>query len=367
MSSLNIIWDCYQAAGGQGDNSTMSRRIADLRNVHQLMAHGVAITSYDYCHLSKRQDALRICCAAMLEEKSVDYTRLNRVANLLSLPESCGLQELILAAQGANQEEVMVTCARRLLICLEDASMAEACYVAAQCLNRSSRANDTIELQAQLAAKAATYCSGECLLDATELCRLVNLRQLIHKRSTEVGASPDVYQSVSSLGVYQDFTTPILNRDIMKYLSTAQARVLPSVKPALGTNTIVGVSARVSVKEAAVVLGEFAKECLSVVQVLRGCRQLMPALYVAYASDSLVQLLFSDLRSVERVSVYNAAVAKHFDELSSQLLVRVMTANRPEVPDMALATSCLLILGPQEGYKYLGMGTCFSLQDLCFI
>ena len=31
-----------------------------------------------------------------------------------------------------------------------------------------------------------------------------------------------------------------------------------------------------------------------------------------------------------------------------------MTANRSDVPDMTLATSCLLILGPKEGYKSLG-------------
>ncbi len=231
----------------------------------------------------------------------------------------------------------------------------EACFLAAQCLNQSSRANDTIELQSKLAAKAATYCSSDSLMDASELCRLVNLRHLIQKRSSEVGASPDVYQSVSSLGVYQDFTTPILNRDIMKHLSTAQNRVLPSIKLTKGTSSIVGISAHISVADAAAMLGEFTKESMSVIQVLRGCRQLMPALYMTYAVDSLVQLLFYQLRSVEQVAIYNKNVAKHFDELSSQLLVRVMTANRPEVPDMALATSCLLILGPNEGYMYLGI------------
>ena len=250
-----------------------------------------------------------------------------------------------------------VICAQRLLLCVENTSMAEACYVAAQCLNRSGRANDTIELQSNLAAKAATYCSSECLLDATELGRLVSLRHLIQKRSSAVG-SPDVYSSISSLGVYQDFTTPILNRDLMKYLSSAQIRVLPFLEPAKGTSSIVGLSARIPLSEAAEALREFAKECLSVIQVLRGCRQLLPALYVAYASDSLVHLLFCGLPNLDLVAVYNKTISKHFDDLSSQLLVRVMTANRPDVPDMALATSCLLILGPKEGFKYLGIIIC---------
>ena len=86
-----------------------------------------------------------------------------------------------------------------------DAETAEACYVVAQCLNASGRANDTIELQNRLASKSATYSSSDCLLDSSELCRLVNLRHLIHKRSSDSqkGSSPDVYNSFSSLGVYQ--------------------------------------------------------------------------------------------------------------------------------------------------------------------
>ena len=122
-----------------------------------------------------------------------------------------------------------------------------------------------------------------------------------------------------------------------------------------GSNLIVGLSWRMSLAETAEALRDFANDCLAVVQVLRGCRQMMPALYVAYAADSLVQLLFPGLVSnCQLVSSYNRTVAKHFDELSSQLLVRIMTANRPDIPDMALATSCLLILGPKEGYKSLG-------------
>ena len=356
MSNLHIIWESLQGTKAQKVlNDPLSRRVGDLRNIFKLMVHKVAITSKDYCYQDKRRAALKVFCAVLLESKAeLDCTLLNRVSHLLSLSEPLGLQELILAARHAERDDVMVTCAQRLLLCPEDTAMAESCFVAAQCLNRSRRATDTIELQSQLAAKAATYCSSDCLLDTSELCRLVNLRHLIQKRSTE-GLSQDVYQSVSSLGVYQDFTTPILNRDIMKYLSTAQARVLPMLKPAKGTNGIVGLSAFLSMEEAAAVLGEYAKECLSVVQVLRGCRQLVLALYVAYASDSLVQLLFSELAHVDAVAAYNTNSAKYFDELSSQLLVRVMTSNRPEVPDMALATSCLLILGPQYGYKYLGM------------
>ena len=249
----------------------------------------------------------------------------------------------------------MVDCAQRLLLlCPENVAMAEACYVAAQCLNKSKRSTDTIELQSQLASKAATYCASSYLMDSTELSRLVNLRLLIHKRSNQIGSSPDVYNSISSLGVYQDFTTPILNRDIMKFLSNAQSRVLPFIEPSKSINSIVGLTPRVPLLEAAEALREFTNECLSVVQVLRGCRQLMPALYVAYASDSLVQLLFTGLPNLDLVTIYNRTISKHFDELSSQLLIRVMTVNRPDVPDMALATSCLLILGPQEGYKYLG-------------
>ncbi len=319
MSCLNEIWENYKSAIGKQIDGTLNRRISDLKNVFRLMSHNVALSSNGYCHLIQRQDALRRFCDVLIKSELMNFTELNRVAHLLSLPESFALKEQILIAQSAGKDDVMVTCAQRLLLCIEDTSMAEACYVAAQCLNRSSRANDTIELQSQLAAKAATYCSSECLLDATELGRLVNLRHLIQKRSSAVG-SPDVYSSISSLGVYQDFTTPILNRDIMKYLSTAQARVLPFLEPAKGTNSIVGLSARIPLSEAAEALREFAKECLSVIQVLRGCRQLMPALYVAYASDSLVHLLFSGLPNLDLVTVYNKTISKHFDELSSQLL-----------------------------------------------
>lgn len=354
MSCLSSISEVFQSSSIQRFDQSLKRRLSDLKNVFRLMSHEVAISSNNYCHVAKRQDALRRFCNSLMTKETVNYTELNRVSHLLSLPESFALKELILAAQSSEKDEVIVTCSQRLLLCSEDSSMAEACYLAAQCLNRSNRANDTIDLQSQLAAKAATYCSNECLLDATELCRLVNLRNLIQKRSSEVG-SPDIYSSISSLGVYQDFTTPILNRDIMKYLSSAQNRVLPFLEPARETNSIVGLTAKVPLSNAAEALREFAKECLSVIQVLRGCRQLMPALYVAYASDSLVHLLFSGLPNLDLVAIYNQTISKHFDELSSQLLVRVMTANRPEVPDMALATSCLLILGPQEGYKYLGI------------
>lgn len=365
MSCLNEIWDSLQSVSGQSTDSGLKRRISDLKNVFRLMSRGVALNSNNYCHLDQRQDVLRRFCNELITKEVVDYTELNRVAHLLSLPESFALQEQILAAQTAGKDDVMVTCSQRLLLCTEDPSMAEACYLAAQCLNRSGRANDTIDIQSQLAAKAAAYCSGECLLDATELCRLVNLRYLIQKRSSEVG-SPDIYSSITSLGVYQDFTTPILNRDIMKYLSTAQNRVLPFLEAARDTSSIVGLTARVPLSEAAEALREFAKECLSVIQVLRGCRQLMPALYVAYASDSLVHLLFSGLPNLDLVTIYNKTISKHFDELSSQLLVRVMTANRPDVPDMALATSCLLILGPNEGFKYLGKALHQITCILCF-
>jgi hypothetical protein len=33
---------------------------------------------------------------------------------------------------------------------------------------------------------------------------------------------------------------------------------------------------------------------------------------------------------------------------------KMIISYRPDIPDMALATSCLLILGPTEGFKYLG-------------
>ena len=284
----------------------------------------------------------------------MNYTELNRVAHLLSLSESFAPQEQILSARFAGKDEVMITCCHRLLVCVEDTAMAEACYIAARCLNQSDHASDTIELQSQLAAKAATYCINDSLMDSSELCCLVNLRHLIQKPCSAV-STPDVYSSISSLEVYQDFTTPILNRDIMKFLSTAQARVLPYLEPSKGSNSIVGLSAQIPISFAAEILREFAKECLRVIQVLRGCRQLMPALYLAYASDSLVHLMFLHLRNLDLVTVYNETISKHCDELSSQLLVRVMTANRPDIPDMALATSCLLILGPAEGFKYLGI------------
>lgn len=353
MNCLNGIWKSYTSTNKQQIVSSWTDRISDLRNVHRLMSHGVAISTNSYCYLKERQNTLRNFCNFLIEKEVMDYTELNSVAHLLSLPESFALQEQILCARSSGKDEVMVTCSQRLLVCLAGTEMAEACYLAAQCLNQSSHAHDTIELQSQLAAKAATYCSSESLMDPSELCCLVNLRNLILKRSSAVG-TPDIYSSISSLGVYQDFTTPILNRDIMKYLSTAQARVLPCLELTKGTNSIVGLSARVQISEAAEALREFAKECLGVIQVLRGCRQLMPALYLAYASDSLVHLMFLQLPNLDLVAVYNKTISKHFDELSSQLLVRVMTANRPDIPDMALATSCLLILGPTEGFKYLG-------------
>ena len=354
MSCLNEIWKSFKSDIGKQIDPSLNRRISDLRNVYRLMSHGVVVSTNTYCYLKKRQNALRNFCNVLIEKEVMDYTQLNRVAHLLSLPESFALQEQILSARSAGKDDVMVTCSQRLLDCLAGTEMAEACYLAAQCLNQSSHAHDTIELQSQLAAKAATYCSSESLMDPSELCCLVNLRHLIQKRCSAVG-TPDIYSSISSLGVYQDFTTPIINRDIMKYLSTAQARVLPYLEPTNGTNSIVGLSARVQLSEAAEALREFAKECLGVIQVLRGCRQLMPALYLAYASDSLVHLMFLQLPiNLDLVAVYNNTISKHFDELSSQLLVRVMTANRPDIPDMALATSCLLILGPKEGFKYLG-------------
>lgn len=354
MSCLNEIWKSFKSDIGKQNDPSLNRRISDLRNVYRLMSHGVVVSTNTYCYLKKRQNALRNFCNVLIEKEVMDYTQLNRVAHLLSLPESFALQEQILSARSAGKDDVMVTCSQRLLDCLAGTEMAEACYLAAQCLNQSSHAHDTIELQSQLAAKAATYCSSESLMDPSELCCLVNLRHLIQKRCSAVG-TPDIYSSISSLGVYQDFTTPIINRDIMKYLSTAQARVLPYLEPTNGTNSIVGLSARVQLSEAAEALREFAKECLGVIQVLRGCRQLMPALYLAYASDSLVHLMFLQLPiNLDLVAVYNNTISKHFDELSSQLLVRVMTANRPDIPDMALATSCLLILGPKEGFKYLG-------------
>ena len=355
MGGLNVIVECYQASNTLPKAAgPFIRRVTDIRNIHQLLEYDVRIVSNDYCHLKKRQDALRKFCNTQLDKGTVDYIRLSRIAHLLSLSESFGLKEQLEAAKRLEKDEVMVDCAQRLLLCPENVAMAEACYVAAQCLNKSKRSTDTIELQSQLASKAATYCASSYLMDSTELSRLVNLRLLIHKRSNQIGSSPDVYNSISSLGVYQDFTTPILNRDIMKFLSNAQSRVLPFIEPSKSINSIVGLTPRVPLLEAAEALREFTNECLSVVQVLRGCRQLMPALYVAYASDSLVQLLFTGLPNLDLVTIYNRTISKHFDELSSQLLIRVMTANRPDVPDMALATSCLLILGPQEGYKYLG-------------
>lgn len=357
MRSLAAVWECYRAAGNLSASRAqlMNRRICDLKRIHQLMTYGVALNSNAYCHSSRRLDSLKKFARDMLEdEQEASYTRLNRVAHLLSLTEAVALQEVAIIAQETDRDQVLVTCGQRLLSCLDDPVTAEACYVVAQCLNTSSRANDTIQLQSRLAAKAATYSGGDGLMDASELCQLVNLRHLIQKRSCEVGSSPDLYSSVCSLGVYQDFTTPILNRDIMKHLSTAQARILPFIHPGKESNSIVGLTSKVSFVEAAEVLREFAKECLSVVQVLRGCRQMMLALYVAYAADSLAQLLFSDLAQCSLVTAFNKTISKHFDELSSQLLVRIMTANRPDVPDMSLAKSCLLILGPKEGHKYLG-------------
>ena len=353
MNSLNAIWNCYQTANNRAVRDSMIRRIAEMKSIYQLMYHhGVPLNSSDYCNVGKRRSALRNYCLQMLD--IIDFTRLNRVAHLLLLNEPTALEILVAVAKEASREDVMVQCAQRLLLCNNDSTTAEVCYCVVQSLNTSGRNVDTLEFQSQLACKSATYCTSDCLLDVSELCRLVNLRHHILKRSSEVGSSPDVYSSLSSLGVYQDFTTPILNRDIMKNLSAAQARVLPELRPTRDASSIVGLSARIPLTEAAEALREFAKECLSVIQVLRGCRQLMPALYMTYASDSLVQLLFSGLTNLDLVNVYNKTVAKHFDELSSQLLIRVMTANRPEVPDMALATACLLNLGPKDGYKNLG-------------
>ena len=364
MGGLHVIVECYQASAPSAAHASFLRRVSDFRKIHRLLTYGVRMTSNDYCHLPKQQDCLKKFCVSQLEQSTeskkdstatLDFTLLSRVAHLLSLSESYGLKQQLLAAHRMEKDEVIVDCAERLLQCPENEAMAEACYVASQCLNMSKRATDTIELQSQLAAKAATYCSSSYLTDSSELCRLVNLRHLIYKRSSQMSSSPDVYNSISSLGVYQDFTTPILNRDIMKFLSNAQSRVLPFAESSRSINSIVGLSSRIPLIEAADALREFTNECLSVVQVLRGCRQLMLALYVAFASDSLVQLLFSGLPNLDLVAIYNKTIAKHFDELSSQLLIRVMTANRPEVPDMALATSCLLLLGPTDGYKYLGM------------
>lgn len=357
MNNLNSVWSCYQSTIGGTASSSMVRRIAHLRNIYLLaLQHNVRLNSADYYVKDKRHQALRDFCIQLLSNE-IDFTRLNSVAHLLLLDEPSALEMQVCVAREMGCETVMVQCAERLLICSNDVKTAEVSYCVVQYLNTSNHNVDTLELQSQLAWKAATYCSSDCLLDAAELCRIVNLRYLIHKRSTEVGSSPDVYSSLSSLGVYQDFTTPILNRDIMKYLSTAQARILPCLRPAHNSSSLVGLSARIPLNEAAETLREFAKECLSVIQVLRGCRQLMPALYMAYASDSLVQLLFSDLKHLDLVNIYNKTMTKHFDELSSQLLVRVMTANRPDVPDKALATACLLNLGPKDGYKNLGQSS----------
>lgn len=49
----------------------------------------------------------------------VDYTRLNRVAHLLSVSEAMALQQMALAARNMESKtEVMVTCAQRLLLCV---------------------------------------------------------------------------------------------------------------------------------------------------------------------------------------------------------------------------------------------------------
>ena len=327
-----------------------------MKYVYQLMSYGVGLNTSDYCVASKRRSTLRNYCLKRLTEKEVvDFARLNRVAQLLRLSEPEAIEQLVLVAKEMGTEDVLTQSAERLLQCSDDQTTAQICYVLVQNLNTSTRNVDTLHLQRQLASKAATYCSNECLMDVGELCRLVSLRYLILKRAAQVGSSPDAFSSLSSLGVYQDFTTPILNRDIMKHLSAAQARILPVMYPVRNTCSIVGLSTRIPLSEAADALREFARECLSVIHVLRGCRQLMPALYMAYMTDSLVQLLFSELPNLDAVTAYNKTITKHCDELASQLLIRVMTANRPDVPDMGLATSCLLNLGPDEGYKNLGI------------
>ena len=48
----------------------------------------------------------------------MDYTRLNRVAHLLSVSEAMALQQMALAARNVESKtEVMVACAQRLLLC----------------------------------------------------------------------------------------------------------------------------------------------------------------------------------------------------------------------------------------------------------
>ena len=116
----------------------MQNLIEHLNRIYLLMTnYGVALTSNDYCHPDRRRKALRTFCSSSLTEKDpkdeqekekdkkdvvdvdvVDYTRLNRVAHLLSLRECYALQEQALAASNVDaRTQVMVTCAQRLLLC----------------------------------------------------------------------------------------------------------------------------------------------------------------------------------------------------------------------------------------------------------
>ena len=108
MSSLKEIYETYKSASVQQIDKSLNRRISDLTNVFRLMSHGVALTSNGYCYLSQRQDALRRFCTVLIKAEVVNYTELNRVAHLLSLPESLALKEQILVAKSAGKDEVMV-------------------------------------------------------------------------------------------------------------------------------------------------------------------------------------------------------------------------------------------------------------------
>lgn len=322
----------------------MSQLVQHMKNVYQLVSFNVRLTATDYRDARKRRAAFDVYCAEALAA-GMDFTRLNRVAHLLLLDEPIALQRLIIAANDREKDNVMIECSRRLLACANNESAAEACYVAAQCLNISEIQNqDTLPLQKQLSCKASTYCSNDRLLSASELSRFVNLRYHIQKRASE--SSPqEMHQNLSSLNVYQDITGSTFIGDIMKYLSVAQTRVLPFIRPSRFTNAIVGLSARVSVQVTNDAVQQFAKDCIFVIQKLRGCRQFTLALYMTYATDSIVQLVFPGC---------NSLISKQFDELSSLLLKRVISSKKPDIPDMALATACLLILGSQEGHKNLG-------------
>ena len=98
MGGLNVIVECYQANTLPKAAGPFIRRVTDIRNIHQLLEYDVRIVSNDYCHLKKRQDAIRKFCNTQLDKGTVDYTRLSRIAHLLSLSESFGLKEQLEAA-----------------------------------------------------------------------------------------------------------------------------------------------------------------------------------------------------------------------------------------------------------------------------